>query len=285
MRFAVIAHQPTPTNVALVAAARPDLRAQILSPREAASELADGDVALARIDVAEGLDGIEAGLWELAHLPVAGVRLLNPTEALVAAHDKLATSRILEERRLPHPRTVHVTSPVDPVSINPPVVVKPRFGSWGRDVVLCPDRDALSATLLEVVGRPWFTSHGALVQELIPPPGHDLRIVVAGGMVVGAVRRVAAPGEWRTNVALGATREPTVPPPAACALALAAAAAIEADLVGVDLMPTPDGRHVVIELNGAVEFTKEYSLDGAIFERTLEALFPDPVAAIDDVVV
>jgi [lysine-biosynthesis-protein LysW]--L-2-aminoadipate ligase len=171
------------------------------------------------------------------------------------------------------------------VSIDPPVVVKPRFGSWGRDVVLCPDRDALNATLLEVVERPWFTSHGALVQELIPPPGHDLRIVVAGGMVVGAVRRVAAPGEWRTNVALGATREPTVPPPAACALALAAAAAIEADLVGVDLMPTPDGRHVVIELNGAVEFTEEYSLDGEIFARTLEALFPDPVAAVEDAVV
>ena len=71
-------------------------------------------------------------------------------------------------------------------------------------------------------------------------------------------------------------------PRAACELALAAAAAIEGDLVGVDLLPTPDGKHVVIELNGAVEFTEEYSLDGAVFERTLEALFPDPVAAVED---
>ena len=280
MRFAVIAHEPTQTNLALVEAARPDLCARVLSPREAANELAAGDAALARIDVAEGLDGIESGLWELAHLPAAGVRLLNPPATLVAAHDKLATSRVLEERRLPHPRTVHVTSPSDAVRIDPPVVVKPRFGSWGRDVVLCPDAEALRATLLELAERPWFGSHGALVQELVPPPGHDLRIVVAAGTVVGAVRRVAAPGEWRTNVALGATREPIVAPPAAAELALAAAAAIEADLVGVDLLPTPEGRHVVIELNGAVEFTEDYSLDGPVFERTLDALFPDPVAAV-----
>jgi len=280
MRFAVIAHHPTPTNLALVAAARGDLSAAILSPRDAADKLAYGDVALARIDVAQSLDGIEAGLWELAHLPGAGVRLLNAPAALVAAHDKLATSRILEEHGVPHPRTAHVTSPSDVVALDPPVVVKPRFGSWGRDVVLCADREALRATLLELAGRPWFHAHGALVQELVPPLGHDLRIVVACGTVVGAVRRVAAPGEWRTNVALGARREPTVPPAAACELALAAAAAIEADLVGVDLLPTRDGNPVVIELNGAVEFTEQYSLDGAVFERTLAALFPDPVAAV-----
>ena len=279
MRFAVIAHEPTPTNLALVAAARPDLCARVLSPRQAASELAPGDVALARIDVAESLDGIESGLWELAHLPGAGIRLLNPPATLVAAHDKLATSRILEQRRLPHPKTVHVSAPEEPVRIDPPVVVKPRFGSWGRDVVLCPDPEALRATLLELAERPWFGSHGALVQELVPPAGHDLRIVVAAGTVVGAVRRVAAPGEWRTNVALGARREQIAAPPAACELALAAATAIDADLVGVDLLPTPEGHHVVIELNGAVEFTDDYSLDGPIFERTLQALFPDPVAA------
>jgi glutathione synthase/RimK-type ligase-like ATP-grasp enzyme len=127
-----------------------------------------------------------------------------------------------------------------------------------------------------------FERHGALVQQLIPPQGYDLRIVVAAGRVVGAVHRVAAPGEWRTNVNLGAVRRAVEDPsPAACAIAVAAARASGAALVGVDLLPTPDRGWVVIELNGAVEFTSDYSewfdvfaesvllLEGAIVERQL----------------
>jgi RimK family alpha-L-glutamate ligase len=158
--------------------------------------------------------------------------------------------------------------------------VKPRFGSWGRDVVLCEDTATLRRHLAEVVHRRWFKSHGALVQELVPPQGEDLRLLVAGGTVVGAVRRIAAPGEWRTNVALGATRHSVSPASDVCELAVAAARAIEADLVGVDLLPA-DGGHVVIELNGAVEFNEQYSLDGGdVFQRTMTALLRDPVAAV-----
>jgi [lysine-biosynthesis-protein LysW]---L-2-aminoadipate ligase len=274
---AVVAHRPTPTNVAL-AQAQADLR--ILTPAEALRTLVAGDIAIGRLDVEERLDGIETGLWELARLEGAGVRVLNRPRALVAAHDKLATSRALADADVAHPRTTHVTAPSEVVSLTAPFVVKPRFGSWGRDVILCEDQAALRRHLAEIADRPWFAAHGALVQELVPPQGHDVRVVVAGCSVVGAVRRVAAPGEWRTNVALGAVREPVEPTPEAIDLALRAAQAIEADLVGVDMLPTPDGGHVVVELNGAVEFNQQYSLDGDVFERTLTALLADPIAAV-----
>jgi [lysine-biosynthesis-protein LysW]--L-2-aminoadipate ligase len=275
---ALVAHRHTPTNVAL-ARAQPDV--QILAPVQALEMLSAGDVAIGRLDVEERLDGIEMGLWELAQLEGAGVRVLNRPRALVAAHDKLATSRALAEAGVPHPLTTHVVAPSGLVSVQGPFVVKPRFGSWGRDVTLCEDAAALRRHLAEIAERPWFTAHGALVQELIPPQGHDVRLVVARGVVVGAVRRVAAPGEWRTNVALGAVREPLEPSPDACELAIRAAQAIEADLVGVDLLPKPDGGHVVVELNGAVEFNEQYSPLGTdVFERTLTALLADPVAAV-----
>jgi RimK family alpha-L-glutamate ligase len=268
--FAIVAHRRTPTNAALAAGR---LGVHVLSPAEALRALTAGDVAVGRLDVAEGLDGIEVGLWELARLHGAGVQVLNPPGALVAAHDKLATARILGAAGIPHPRTTHLTGANAPLELALPVVVKPRFGSWGRDVIRCDTQEHLRACLAYDGNRRWFHAHGALVQELIPPQGHDLRLVVAGNTVVGAIRRVAAEGEWRTNVALGARREPTVPPASACELALAAARAIEADLVGVDLLPTPDGGYVVLELNGAVEFTQEYALEpGDVFGRAVDAL-------------
>ena len=279
MAVALVAHRRTPTNAALAACSG----VEVLSPVQALRTLAEGDVAIGRLDVSERLDGIEAGLWELARLEGTGVRVLNRPGALVAAHDKLATARALAAAGVPHPTTVQVTAPSSGVPIPPPVVVKPRFGSWGRDVVLCEDVGQLRARLAELAERPWFRTHGALVQQLVPPQGQDLRLVVAGGSVVGAVRRIAAAGEWRTNVALGATREAVSPPPEACALALAAARAIEGDLVGIDLLPTPDGGFVVLELNGAVEFNHQYALDGGdVFARTLDELLRagEPAAAV-----
>jgi RimK family alpha-L-glutamate ligase len=275
MFVGVVAHQQTPTNIAL--AAGPGM--QVLPPAEALRVLGEGDVAIGRLDVTPELDGIEVGLWELARLEANGVSVLNRPDTLVAAHDKLATARALEAARVPQPLTAHVTAPSLAVPIQPPVVVKPRFGSWGQDVFLCEDVAALRACLTELAPRTWFSRHGAIVQEFVPSFGRDLRLVVARDTVVGAIQRIAAPGEWRTNVALGATREPVSPPPEACAVALAAARAIEGDLVGVDLIPTPDGGFVVLELNAAVEFNQVYALDDAdVFKRTLAALLPMPAA-------
>ena len=138
---------------------------------------------------------------------------------------------------VPHPRTAHVDGSSLLPSLTPPYVVKPRFGSWGRDVYRCEDSLQLAACLASLAGRPWFERQGVLVQELIPPRGYDLRVIVAGGVVAGAIERVAGDGEWRTNISLGGWRRQTDPPEEARALAVEAAAALGGDLVGVDLLP------------------------------------------------
>lgn len=261
--FAVVAHRPTPTNTRLGA---------VLTPAQALARLRPGDVALGRLDVLESLDGVEPGLWALDRLAALGVTVLNGRRTLVAAHDKLATATALFAARVPHPRTVHVAPWLPLPDLEPPLVLKPRFGSWGRDVFRCDDEDAIARTLGELQTRSWYEATGALAQKLVTPRGYDLRLVVARGRVVGAVRRVAAPGEWRTNVALGARREPVTPPPEACEVALAAAEAIGGDLVGVDLLPADVGTWVVLELNGAVDFTSAYSLADDVFAAAAAAL-------------
>jgi RimK family alpha-L-glutamate ligase len=273
MRFVVVAHRSSDTNEALAGAAEAlGVPAAVLAPRDALRLLEPGDVALARLDIRDGLDGMETGAVELERMAASGVDVLNRPSTLVAAHDKLLTARALRRSGLPHPHTWLIAEGMPSPAPELPLVLKPRFGSWGRDVVLCRTRDELAAALERASSRGWFREHGALAQELVPPLGWDLRIVVAGGRVVGAARRVAAPGEWRTNVSLGGRCEPFAPPPLARTLALAAATAIRGHLVGIDLLPTRSG-YVVSELNGAVDFRPAYALDGDdVFVETVGAL-------------
>jgi RimK family alpha-L-glutamate ligase len=273
MRFVVVAHHRSETNDALAgAAASLGLPASVLSPRDALCTLEPGDVALGRLDVREELDGVESGTAELERLAAGGAALLNPPSALVAAHDKLLTARILRRAGVPHPRTWLIAEGLPSPAPELPVVLKPRFGSWGRDVVLCQSAEELDTALAHAARRPWFADHGVLAQELIPPVGWDLRLVVAGGRVIGAARRVAAPGEWRTNVSLGGASAPAPAPPLAQRLALEAAAALAGDLVGVDLLPRAGG-YVVSEVNGAVDFRPWYALGpGDVYRKAVHEL-------------
>ena len=266
--FAIVAHRVTPTNNRL---------GSVLSPAQALARLSPGDVALGRLDVLASLDGVEPGLWALERLAASGVTVLNGRQTLLAAHDKLATAQALFAAGVPHPRTSHVAPWLPLPELEPPLVFKPRFGSWGQDVIRCDDEAAIERTLAYLETRAWYAATGALAQKLVSPRGYDLRLVIAGGRVVGAVKRVAAAGEWRTNVALGARSEPMQPPADACEIAVAAAAAIDGALVGVDLLPADVGTWVVLELNGAVDFNSAYSLDDDVFTAATAALLATPV--------
>jgi [lysine-biosynthesis-protein LysW]---L-2-aminoadipate ligase len=261
------------TNVELVAEWRQrGVDANLVSASEALAGLGRGSLAIGRLDVLPSLDGVEEGLLDLLWLERRGVSVLNPAKALLVAHDKLRTAHALEAAGLPHPQTA-VMREGEPSPLEPPLVLKPRFGSWGRDVFRCRDRAELERRLAQVSERPWFRRHGALLQELLPANGYDLRLIVAAGEVVGAGERVAAPGQWRTNIALGGSLRPADPPFAARELASAAAASVGADLVGVDLIPLPGGAFTVLELNGAVDFDERYSFAaGDVYVDAADAL-------------
>ena len=279
-RVVVLGSSENRTNVELVAEwCALGIEAELVAPTEARSCVDRGTVAVARLDVLPGLDGVEPGLFELLLLERAGeTRVLNTARALLAAHDKRRTARLLAAAGIPQPATVHVRAGEIP-ELEPPLVVKPPFGSWGRDVFRCESWTDVTRVLRDVRDRTWFRRHGAVLQELVPPRGHDLRLLVAAGRVVGAVERISAPGEWRTNVALGGTVRPVEPSGTARTLACRAAQAIGGDFVGVDLLPRDVDDYVVLELNGAVEFMPEYGLGGGdVYRDVAEALDLAPVA-------
>lgn len=277
---AVIGRETNETNVDLVRRWRAlGVDARLLTPEQAHASLCPGDVAMARLDVLPTLDGVEPGLLDLLELEARGVRLINNARAIVNAHDKLRTARRLAAAGVPQVETTHVRRG-DPLNFKLPIVVKPRFGSWGKDVFRCDDEQSVRDVFSTIAKRGWFKRHGAIVQPLMPPMGRDLRLLVANDAVVGAEARVAAPGEWRTNISLGGSHLPLEPGSDPKDVAVAAAAAIDADFVGVDLMPSLSG-YVVLEINAAVEFDVGYATEGDVFARAAIALgfLPEPAAA------
>jgi RimK family alpha-L-glutamate ligase len=273
MRFALIACRPTDTNDALAGAGGSGAAWETLTPGRALAGLRPGDAALGRLDVLPTLDGMDDGLWALGALAARGVVVLNDPSALLGSHDKLLTARLLRRRGLPQPRTQLVREGRPLPVIDREVALKPRFGSWGLEVTRCAVSAELAAAVERVRDTSWFRRHGALIQDLVRPQGHDLRILVAAGRVVGAIYRIAAEGEWRTNVALGGARRPVPEPPRdAAGIAVAAVWATGGSLVGVDLLPDDHGGWTVIEVNGAVEFTREYAPWGDVFADTALAL-------------
>src|SRR2546430_15392922 len=90
MKFAVVAHRHSATNEALVAAAHAwGLDSELLEPHTALTSLEPGDIALARLDVREGLDGIERGTGEPERLPPGGAEGPGPPRALLVAPPQL----------------------------------------------------------------------------------------------------------------------------------------------------------------------------------------------------
>jgi RimK family alpha-L-glutamate ligase len=260
---------PKRTNIQLAFAWRQlGVDACVLWPAEAIERLGAGDTAIGRLDVRPTLDGVEPGIESLEELEGRlDIRLLNRPEALLACHDKLATAERLREAGLPHPWTLHI-EPGKPLPAVPlPCVLKPRFGSWGQDVLLARTIEDLVGLIELISDPPWWNKDGALIQELVSDSRCDVRIVVAGDRVVGS-QRMAGPGEWRTNVTLGGQILEAELPPGTSELAIETARAIGIDFVGVDLLPTRDV-WTVLELNGAVDFDTKYKLPGI-----------DPYAAI-----
>jgi glutathione synthase/RimK-type ligase-like ATP-grasp enzyme len=114
-----------------------------------------GDTVLGRFDVRPTLDGVEPGIWELRSAERRGVTVLNRADSLLLSHDKLASAVRLRRAGVPHPgRPTSASAEKEPFPL--PVVLKPRFGTCGREVFLADSVDGYCRRLHTIRG-----SHGS----------------------------------------------------------------------------------------------------------------------------
>jgi RimK family alpha-L-glutamate ligase len=201
-----------------------------------------------------------------------GVRVVNSPRCVERSVDKYLTSTLLEDAGIPTPRT-RVCERVDDAlaafeALGGDVVIKPLFGSEGRGIVRVSDPDLAYRTCraLEVTRSVFY------LQEFVAHGGRDIRAFVVGGRLVSAMVR-RAPG-WKTNVSQGARTEPIALSAELERLSVRAAALLEADYAGIDLLCGEDGRVLVIEVNGipgwrGLQQTTEIDIAGVVAEHAL----------------
>jgi tetrahydromethanopterin:alpha-L-glutamate ligase len=188
----------------------------------------------------------------LGALVQKGIPVINPPEAIARAANKFATSRALHDRGVPTPKTIVTTSPEEAEEALQrfgEAVSKPLFGYKGRDILLLENGDPADLARLRSIvqdqGLVYLQEFAAIASD----SPRDIRAFVVDGKTLGAIFRLAPPGEWISNLARGGRAE-------ACPLSaeledLAAKAARAAGVVycGVDLLETHHGLSV-IEVNG-----------------------------------
>ena len=210
--------------------------------------LDDCAVAMVRAIPAGSLEQVIFRVDALHRLTRLGVRVVNSARCIERTVDKYFTSTLLEDAGLPTPRT-RVSERLDDAlvafeALGGDVVVKPLFGSEGRGIVRVSDPDLAYRTFraLELMRSVFY------LQEFVGHGGRDIRAFVVGGRLLAAMTRQAA--GWKTNVSQGARTEPLALSEPLERLAVEAAAVLEADYAGVDLLEADDGRVLVIEVNG-----------------------------------
>jgi RimK family alpha-L-glutamate ligase len=178
-----------------------------------------------------------------------GVCCVNGPRALERTIDKSWAGALLAAAGVPTPPTVVCERRDDALrafgTLGGDVVVKPLFGAMGNGIVRVCDRDVAHRVFaaLELERAVYY------LQRTVDGPGRrDLRVLVIAGEVAGAMERVA--DSWRANVARGGRPRAVTLTDLERDTALAAAAAVDADIAGVDLLVGAGGEIVVPEVNG-----------------------------------
>jgi ribosomal protein S6--L-glutamate ligase len=205
----------------------------------------------------------------------AGAVVINDLAAILLCRNQFAALQQLQSHGLPVPHTVFandaagVRAACDALP-GEQVVVKAVSGRQGKDVVLM-DRRSPEAAIVAGMLAP---GRGVLIQEFIPPGGRrDIRVMVVGGRILGAMALSPCEGDFRANYHLTGQAEPVALSSDMADLALAAAGAMGLDVAGVDLVITRQGRPLLLEVNYSpgfqgLEAATGIDVAGAILDYT-----------------
>ncbi|MCS7139206.1 MAG: lysine biosynthesis protein LysX [Candidatus Nezhaarchaeota archaeon] len=222
------------------------------------SKILKGDVAIQRCV------GHYRALYLTAIMESVGVPVINSFQTMLICGDKLLTTLMLNKAGVPTPKTYVAFTREGALNalneVGYPAVFKPVVGSWGRLVSLVKDLES-AKVVIEHRELLYPLYQVFYIQEYVDKPGRDIRCFVVGDEVITAIYRYAAPGEWRSNTALGGRAVKMEITDELREVSLKAAKAVKAHVVGVDCLESKRGL-LVHELNSVTEFRNAAAVTG-----------------------
>lgn len=192
------------------------------------------------------------GTAVLRQFASTGAYCLNKADGILASRDKLLAHQLLSDAQIGMPLTTFASSPKDTKDLielagGAPVVVKLLQSTQGRGVVLAETRKAAESLVDAFRGL----DANFLVQQFVAEAaGADVRCFVIGNRIVGAMRRRAAEGEFRSNLHRGGTAEPVKLTKQERDTARKAAKILSLNVAGVDILQSDAGPKV-LEVNSS----------------------------------
>jgi len=191
------------------------------------------------------------GLVLLGQFMHSGIPLVNSLKGITIARNQFITLQALVSSGLPVPGTLFITKSA---SFLPavkqlggfPVVVKQVDGMGGDGVIKVNSekeaQDFLSRNL--VAGK------GLIVQQFIRPQERmDIRVVVIGEKIAGAMALVPDNNDFRTNIHQKGHARPVELTESMALIALNAAKACDLQIAGIDLIVEKACSPLILEVN------------------------------------
>jgi ribosomal protein S6--L-glutamate ligase len=174
------------------------------------------------------------------------------SQALIRSRDKLRSLQILSRAGLGMPKTIFMDYSKETEGIieavgGAPVVIKLLEGTQGLGVVRAENKKAAQSVIEAFHGL----KTRIIVQEFIKESkGADIRAFVVDGEVVGAMRRQAKEGEFRSNLHRGGTATVVKLDRHEKHAAVIAAKKMGLGVAGVDMLPSKRGP-LIVEVNSS----------------------------------
>lgn len=231
-------------------------------------QLSDYDAILPRI----GASVTYFGTAVVRQFEQMDVYTPNTANGIANSRDKLRATQILSRHDIGMPATSFVRDKADVLPAielvgGAPVVIKLLEGTQGIGVILAPDT-RVAEGIIETLQS---TKQNVLIQQFIAESkGRDIRALVVGDRVVGAMRRTAEGDEFRSNVHRGGSVEAVELSPEFEQTAVRAAQIMGLRVAGVDMLEGNDGP-LVMEVNSSpglegIERATNLDIAGAIID-------------------